>query len=278
MYVNPILIIVAVVIAALVFIAIGIALIFLGSKAFRSGSKKNIFIGNQNFDKMPDDVQKIFDSFPDIFNNLANNQQNTGAQNTQTHSAYNQEASNSKPYENTQNASDIKQPIPASPFDKQPGLNYTTKAMIIVLVWMTGFIAVLMAVIGFTDDVIAPILRNAGFSEISIAIVFLFIFMAIFSLAMGVLFFVRNKMNKSLPQYFVKGTVAVKKIVQRRVRTGKHYVWRNFCVLTIALENNACADFDTPPAIYNAVRERDFVNVVYNRLSDNEFLIVNLNR
>ena len=248
-------------IAVLFLLAAGIILIFLGIKIYRSTNKKSIFIGNQDINKMSEDMQKLFDNFPNI-----PNQQSQNSQNTQTSYAY-------KPtsYDKTHS-------IPAHPLDKQPGLNYNTKALIFALVWIMGFIAILTAVMGFTNDTIAPILGNVGFSKTAIVIVFFVIFMILFSLATGLLFLVRNKMNKNLPQYFTQGTVVVRKIVGRKKYTGRgRYIVRNFCVTTIAI-GDVCIDFDTPVAIYNAIHENDFVNIFYNKFSEHSFLITNFTR
>jgi hypothetical protein len=202
---------------------------------------------------------------------MQDNQQNP---NTQTSHSYHQTTSESKYYENTQNSSE-KQPIPANRLDKLPDGNAIIKAGVVLFLSLSAFFAALLGASVLSYNVA----KHFGLSEDAIYFIVFFIALAVIVFYACLFIVIREKFHKNLPQFFTKGTIAVKKLEPRRVRVNKHhYEWRNFCVLTIVLEDKTCMNFDTPPAIYDAVRKRDFVNVVYNKLSDNKFVIVKLNR
>ncbi|MDR1629393.1 MAG: hypothetical protein LBS36_04160, partial [Oscillospiraceae bacterium] len=61
MDISEIIITIFLLIAAFILLAIGVVLIFFGKRILRSASKKNIFMDNQDFDKINEDIHKIFD-------------------------------------------------------------------------------------------------------------------------------------------------------------------------------------------------------------------------
>lgn len=275
---NPVLLIIAIITFALV-LGLGIGLIFLGFKLFRSGLKKNKnFTFYSNADKMPEEVKNIFNNFPNFFNQT---QGSPSASNTQTpptseqknRSPHNQTPPPTGQYTTAYKTS--KEPIPANPHDKLPGGNVYVKTALVVLLGLSAFFASLMGASFLFYD----FAENIGLSENMTGFIGVFIILIVTVFYSFLFIIVRNKFQKSLPQFYTNGIIAAKKIVQRMVRVRKnHHELRNFCVLTIALPDNTCVDFDTPSSIYNAVLESDSVGVVYNKLSANEFQIVSLNR
>ena len=157
---------------------------------------------------------------------------------------------------------------PVNPPDKQSQLRYNAKMAIFlfvglfpIMLWVTGsffFIDKIWKNNSFSTDTFVLAIFLSSYIPLSLVMIFWYIY-GYYS-------------EKCLPRYSAKGTVVSTRTVWRG--HGRTY----YCFLTIRLEMNVLkhTNFYAPQKIYDAVCERDSVNLVYHHFSSECHIIDNL--